>query len=313
MQKYTHPLRFASQGPKSVKLLGQNLVVWKDSVMPDRCSHRNAKLSQGRVVMGHLECSYHGWRFDERGTCVAIPQLPDPYKIPKACNMQVVPSVTHDGIIWAGEAPLHDGILNNAWSTDENYLVTDYELESPCNYFLQVENLLDPAHLHFVHDGFQGNRKKAGPIKTRLLSNTDDLIEASFTHSGDVPEIVIRFLPPSVVDVSILNREGKVSRKNIIYVSPASDVSCNVMFRDVLVKKHSMPSLIQAHLNLIVPKASYDTLNNSIITEIVKQDIDVLKGQQENFYNRRYVMPSESDMLIILFRRWCEKHVSKTN
>jgi phenylpropionate dioxygenase-like ring-hydroxylating dioxygenase large terminal subunit len=36
---------------------------------------RLAKLSEGQLVDGKLECLYHGWQFDGQGKCVKIPQV----------------------------------------------------------------------------------------------------------------------------------------------------------------------------------------------------------------------------------------------
>ncbi len=64
-----------------VTLLGKEYVIWWDesvaqwSVLEDRCPHRLAQLSLGRIVDGQLMCSYHGWRFDGNGSCVSIPQV----------------------------------------------------------------------------------------------------------------------------------------------------------------------------------------------------------------------------------------------
>jgi hypothetical protein len=38
-------------------------------------SIRLAKLSEGQIVDGKLECLYHGWQFDGEGKCVKIPQV----------------------------------------------------------------------------------------------------------------------------------------------------------------------------------------------------------------------------------------------
>lgn len=54
--------------PTAVQLLGKRLVVWRDpkggqwSVLEDRCPHRLAPLSEGRVEpkTGNLMCAYHG-------------------------------------------------------------------------------------------------------------------------------------------------------------------------------------------------------------------------------------------------------------
>ena len=67
--------------PLGVQLLGENLVVWRDAAgvvhaWPDRCPHRGARLSLGRVCGDRLECAYHGWQFDAGGRCVEVPALP---------------------------------------------------------------------------------------------------------------------------------------------------------------------------------------------------------------------------------------------
>lgn len=41
----------------------------------DCCPHRLAKLSEGQIIDGRLECLYHGWQFEGDGQCAKIPQL----------------------------------------------------------------------------------------------------------------------------------------------------------------------------------------------------------------------------------------------
>ena len=36
---------------------------------------RLAKLSEGQVIDGQLECLYHGWQFNGSGQCTRIPQV----------------------------------------------------------------------------------------------------------------------------------------------------------------------------------------------------------------------------------------------
>lgn len=57
--------------PLHTQLLGEALVVWKDpkggwKAFADRCPHRWAPLSEGRVDQetGRLQCIYHGWEFE---------------------------------------------------------------------------------------------------------------------------------------------------------------------------------------------------------------------------------------------------------
>jgi len=37
------------------------------AALPDRCPHRFAPLSAGKVRDGQIECPYHGWRFAADG------------------------------------------------------------------------------------------------------------------------------------------------------------------------------------------------------------------------------------------------------
>lgn len=38
-------------------------------------NYRLAKLSEGQLMDGRLECLYHGWQFGADGKCVKIPQV----------------------------------------------------------------------------------------------------------------------------------------------------------------------------------------------------------------------------------------------
>ena len=68
--------------PKPFVLNGLPIVTFRDSSgqsvsLLDRCAHRNAPLSAGRVIAGNIQCHYHGWEFDGAGACWAVPGLCD--------------------------------------------------------------------------------------------------------------------------------------------------------------------------------------------------------------------------------------------
>ena len=69
--------------PHAKKVIGLDVVVWWDrneetwKVFDDRCPHRLAPLSDGRIDQwGRLQCAYHGWCFNGSGNCKFIPQAP---------------------------------------------------------------------------------------------------------------------------------------------------------------------------------------------------------------------------------------------
>ncbi|MEN9221629.1 MAG: Rieske 2Fe-2S domain-containing protein, partial [Thermostichus sp. BF3_bins_97] len=108
-------------GPLRFVLLGSPLVLWADGwggvfALADRCCHRTARLSQGQVVEGALQCPYHGWQFDGGGRCVRVPQIcgqiPESYRVP-AYAAQVA-----YGYVWVAlEEPL-TGIPTIAEASD---------------------------------------------------------------------------------------------------------------------------------------------------------------------------------------------------
>ncbi|NET47578.1 MAG: Rieske 2Fe-2S domain-containing protein, partial [Merismopedia sp. SIO2A8] len=68
------PIAQLHQTPQSFCLLGQDVVLWLDATgqpaaIVDRCCHRSARLSQGKVNQGQIQCPYHGWCFDASGIC----------------------------------------------------------------------------------------------------------------------------------------------------------------------------------------------------------------------------------------------------
>jgi phenylpropionate dioxygenase-like ring-hydroxylating dioxygenase large terminal subunit len=149
--------------PVSVQLLEQALVLWRDAAgqvhaWADRCPHRGAKLSLGRVHNNRLECGYHGWQFDEHGQCQHVPALPQfsPPSTHCATRFEVQQAY---GLLWvrlqAGNAELptfageHDARLRKV-------NCGPYTVQTSAPRI--VENFLDMSHFGFVHEGWLGDR-----------------------------------------------------------------------------------------------------------------------------------------------------------
>src|SRR5437764_1181878 len=82
LRRYWWPIGGASQfekpGVKPVRLLGEDLVLYKDlggryGLLDRHCRHRRADMSYGYVEACGLRCNYHGWLYDETGRCLAQP------------------------------------------------------------------------------------------------------------------------------------------------------------------------------------------------------------------------------------------------
>src|SRR5262249_46641356 len=78
--------------------------------LADRCPHRLAPLSLGRVVGDHIQCGYHGMCFDHEGSCVRVPGQEE---VPARARVRKYPLVERHTFawIWLGDAALADPAL----------------------------------------------------------------------------------------------------------------------------------------------------------------------------------------------------------
>jgi vanillate O-demethylase monooxygenase subunit len=97
--------RALGDGPLQVWLDDQPWVLVRlgDEIVgfADRCPHRLAPLSAGRIVDGTIECGYHGWRFAADGRAVAIPSLGPEARLPPRACLTALPVCVRDGHILA--------------------------------------------------------------------------------------------------------------------------------------------------------------------------------------------------------------------
>ncbi|EIP87900.1 Rieske (2Fe-2S) domain-containing protein [Burkholderia humptydooensis MSMB43] len=101
----------SARAPLGVVCMGQPLVLYRDAsgaarAMEDRCAHRRAPLSLGRVTPdGRLQCGYHGWIYDgASGACVAIPNLSQGEPVPPHYAVRAYETFERDGYVWGRAA-----------------------------------------------------------------------------------------------------------------------------------------------------------------------------------------------------------------
>lgn len=158
--------------PVAVRLLGEDLVVWRSSggkveVAPDRCPHREAPLSAGKLTNGVLSCAYHGWSFGEDGVCVSIPSSGDQRSIPPAAHLGCYPAQERYGMIWvcpgepASALPEIPQELDPAFRRI-NTGIEQWAVSTP----RLVDNFMDFSHFPWVHTGTFG--KGQDPVVPQL-------------------------------------------------------------------------------------------------------------------------------------------------
>lgn len=149
--------------PLAARLLDEPLVLWHDGtearVFTDRCPHRGARLSLGRIEGGQLECPYHGWRFGGDGRCRRVPALPD-FEPPPGHRTTTWGLREAHGLWWVAaadapaEAPHAPPLLTDL--PPRRVLCGPYDVATSAPR--AVENFLDTAHFGLVHEGWLGAR-----------------------------------------------------------------------------------------------------------------------------------------------------------
>lgn len=159
-------------------IVGEPIVLYRTSAgnpvaLEDRCPHRKAPLSMGKLVGDDIECGYHGLSFDCNGKCVAIPGQTS---IPPRLNGRAYPTVEkyHWVWVWVGDPAKADPaqIPDLHWNTDPAYTPVRGYTHVKAHYQLVVDNLLDLSHETYLHRTSIGNDAVAHtPAQSRSEGN----------------------------------------------------------------------------------------------------------------------------------------------
>ncbi len=194
-------------------LLEEPLLLYKgDSgrvvALDNRCCHRGAKLSNGRLEGDCVRCMYHGLKFDPSGKCI---QIPGQDAVPAKLGVRSYPVVERDHLVWiwmgdparADPAKIIDipYLRDPAWRGVPDYMHYD------ASYLLITDNLSDFAHLAFVHaKTLGGSEEYAFKTKPVAIERLERGYRVERWHMGASP-------PP--FHRKVVRDDGKVDRRNI--------------------------------------------------------------------------------------------------
>lgn len=169
-----HPvLRATDLGddPVAVRLLGEDWVLVRldgtVAAFVDRCPHRLAPLSAGRVERDPsgdvLRCGYHGWCFGADGGCTAIPALGADARLPPRSRLAGPAAVTeHLGLLWLAPDPPLAPLPGDPVPADRADAFDHGDLpvlDVSAGAGLLIDNFLDVAHFPFVHGATIGDEE----------------------------------------------------------------------------------------------------------------------------------------------------------
>ena len=272
--------------PMSFLLNGLPLVTFRDSngrgaALLDRCAHRNAPLSAGRVIEGNIRCHYHGWEFDGSGTCKAVPGLCGEPEHPG----RRVPSFAcrdSQGWLWVysepNVTPEHEP-YEIPCADQPGYLTIRERLEMPGPLDAVAENALDVPHTAFVHAGLFRKNQDRKAIEV-VIRSVEGGVEAQFIGEQRPEGLAGRILAPQGGEVFHWDRfllpciaqvEYRLSdRSHIIATTALTPRTPTVtdLFATVAVKAP-------------IPNLVLRSVFRPVAMRILRQDMEILRRQTE--------------------------------
>lgn len=216
-------LQDLEHGPQRAILLGEALAVFltesgEPAVVADRCAHRGASLSMGKVRGESVQCPYHGWEWSGRdGACTRVPSLPDQRQIPARARIPAYPARAQWGLVWTAlEEPL-DGLPDLPWFDSTAWTWghgTPFEL--PVAFGVMIENFRDVSHFAFVHQATLGAlpevieplepERRGLEVTLRRKMQFGDDAEAVW---GPLREMRYHVIAPNFTSAQIFTEEGE--------------------------------------------------------------------------------------------------------
>ena len=181
LRRYWHPVAIAAdltaENPtKFVRILGEDLVLFQTprgevGLLDDRCAHRGASLSYGRVEDRGIACPYHGWLYDKGGNCLEVPNEPPGSEFCLTVKQKAYPVQKLAGLYWAYLGPQPAPLIPkyDIWARTDGWHWLRALPQLDCNWLQAMENSVDTAHLHILHqelvtDGFKVESTTRGTI-----------------------------------------------------------------------------------------------------------------------------------------------------
>jgi phenylpropionate dioxygenase-like ring-hydroxylating dioxygenase large terminal subunit len=276
--------------PISVKIGNDSIALFRDAqgkpqALRDRCCHRSAKLSKGKIIDNKLECPYHGWQFNAAGECTLIPSMHIDQKIPKTFCVDAFPCLEKHGMIWVwipeetGTKPTYEpmveGFENHSWSQGS--------LPFECNYQLLIEGTLDITHFQYLHSN---NRiiKQQKPEQVLLQPElvTSKMGFATTTRSNDGWYRITFQLPGLVVLENFVN--GSFNNRSFIFVIPTGEFTCRMEYLIMTPKKSKtsiqwlkkVPEFFQQDQNILAEIQQTFRESGAIAEKSVEADVPAI-------------------------------------
>ncbi|HLH78180.1 MAG TPA: Rieske 2Fe-2S domain-containing protein [Candidatus Binataceae bacterium] len=144
--------------PRRVRLLGEDLVLFRDSLgrlgaLDEHCPHRRASLVYGRNEDCGLRCLFHGWKFDVEGNVVDMASEPTGSSLREKVKHKSYPTHEAAGFVWIYMGPPNQQPRFQAppWAPTAQTRVSIVKMHIRCNWAQVLEGAIDSSHSSSLH------------------------------------------------------------------------------------------------------------------------------------------------------------------
>jgi phenylpropionate dioxygenase-like ring-hydroxylating dioxygenase large terminal subunit len=156
------------------------------AALVDRCPHRFAPLSSGRVRAGRLECAYHGWSFDANGHGRS-PSQPTLTR----CDARAMQLVEHAGYLWLADPGVPMSAMPQVTFDPPWRFTGAFTLLFECPLHVALDNFSEDEHTPWVHTRLGWTPEDASKIEYEA-HNFDDRTEVHY-RAPQRPGLAMRF------------------------------------------------------------------------------------------------------------------------
>ena len=141
--------------PEALNFLGKEMVIYRGAdgkvrAMDAYCPHMGAHLAEGKIEGNSLRCMFHGWKFDENGTCSDIPCLS---KVIAVDTLNTYETAEHYGMIWIWTGTGPSSKLPEVPELDgkSSAVLLGNSFVKNCHPNVVMINAIDAQHFNTVH------------------------------------------------------------------------------------------------------------------------------------------------------------------
>ena len=311
--------------PNSFTLLEEDLVIWWDKtqqqwqVFADKCPHRLAPLSDGRInEQGLLECPYHGWTFSSNGDCQFIPQQSAPgiaEKSFRACVKSFATATQHGMLfVYAGKPENADltplPTVEPLSENEQDWLILSTFRDLPYSALTLMENVLDSSHIPYTHHGSVGNRANVCPVELTITHSDRQGFKGVWQEgprNGKLGTQYTTFTAPNLMWHDLTSKQfGRTL--TVVYAVPISKGKCRLF----ALFPFQFSSKIPEFFIKLTPRW-YSHLNQNAILE----DDQIFLHYQERYlaqaggsdkFAQAFYLPTKADLYVAELRKWVNKY-----